>query len=59
MSWQSLMKLKEAAGDAWPDTTSGAGKATLKLAMKDAVAAKGSTLQKPTAEILMTGEEFR
>lgn len=59
MSWQSLMKPKEAAGDAWPDTTSGAGKAMLKLTMKDAVTVKGSTLQKATAEMLMTGEEFR
>jgi len=59
MSWQSLTKLKEAAGDGWQDTMSGAGRAMLKLAMKDAAAAKGSTLQKASAEMLMTGEEFR
>jgi len=59
MSWQSLTKLKEAAGDAWPDTMNGAGRAMLRLAVKDAAAAKDRTLQKAYAEMLMTGEEFR
>lgn len=53
------MRLKGAAADAWPDTTNGAGKATLKLAMRAAATAKAITPRKATAGTLMIGEEFR
>lgn len=58
MTWQSLMKLREAAGGGWPDTTSDAGKATRKPAMRAAKAI--FTLRKQhSAGLLMRGEEFR
>lgn len=58
MTWRSLMSLREAAGGGWPDTTNGAGKATLKLAVMAAKAI--TTLRKQhTAGLLMRGGEFR